>query len=215
MFKLTRLCVYLFLAFITLTLLFIPNILSYANSEVIYIDPGHGGYDGGCVGSKIVEKDLTLTISLKLKNYLESIGYKVKLTRTKDIALDQIKAKDMKKRVSLINNSNTLLYISIHANYFPSSNVFGGQVFYKDDPLNELLSRSIQKYFNDTGIGNKRNAKTITDKYLTDNIYTNGCIVEVGFLSNNLEEKKLQDDNYQSLIAYAIYLGILNYLDSI
>ena len=36
----------------------------------------------------------------------------------------------------------------------------------------------------------------------------------VGFLSNNLEEKKLQDDNYQSLIAYAIYLGILNYLDS-
>ena len=60
----------------------------------------------------------------------------------------------------------------------------------------------------------KRNAKTITDKYLTDNIYTNGCIVEVGFLSNDFEEKKLQDDNYQSLIAYAIYLGILNYLDS-
>lgn len=213
MIKLTRFFVYLFLAFITLILLFIPNILSYANSEVIYIDPGHGGFDGGCVGTNTIEKDINLSVSLKLKKYLESVGYKVKLTRDKDVALSNDKAKDIKKRVSLINNSNTLIYISIHSNYFPIKNVYGAQVFYKNDSKNELLSKSIQKYLNDTNIGNRRVAKEIKDKYITDNIYANGCIVEVGFLSNLEEERKLNNDSYQSLVAYCIYLGILTYLE--
>ena len=213
MLKKYKKCVYLFLAFITLSILFIPNIITYANPLVIYIDPGHGGYDGGCVGSTLIEKDITLSVSNKLKKYLESVGYNVKMTRNKDIALANTKAKDMKKRVSLINNSNTLLYISIHANYFLSSNVKGAQVFFKENDNNLLLSNLIQEYLNYMNIGNNRKAKTITDKYLTDNIITNGCLVEVGFLSNLDEHEKLKDDNYHSKIAYCIYLGVLAYLE--
>ena len=66
--------VYLFLAFLILLILFIPNILTKAESGVIYLDPGHGGFDGGCVGNGLIEKDITLNISLKLKQHLESCG---------------------------------------------------------------------------------------------------------------------------------------------
>ena len=211
--KLIKKSVYLFLAFITLLILFIHSVVAATLDKVIYIDAGHGGYDGGCVGSKSVEKDICLSISLKLQKHLEQVGFKVKMTRTKDIALDGSKTKDMHKRVSLINGSNTILYISIHANFYPNEKVKGAQVFYKDSIENYILSKKIQDYLNITGIGNNRKEKTIRDKYLTDNIKHTGFIVEVGFLSNHIEENNLLDDMHQNNVAYCIYLGILSYLE--
>ncbi|MBR2892018.1 MAG: N-acetylmuramoyl-L-alanine amidase [Bacilli bacterium] len=211
--KLIKKSVYLFLAFITLSILFVHSVFGEMIEPVIYIDPGHGGFDGGCVGSNSIEKDIVLSVSFKLKKYLESVGYKVKLTRTKDIALAETKTLDMKKRVSLINNSNTLLYISIHANFYPSPKVSGAQVFFKNNDENKLLSKNIQDYLNLTSIGKNRKEKVITDKYLTDHIKHNGCLVEIGFLSNKEEETKLLDELYQNNIAYSIYLGILSYLE--
>ena len=79
-------CVSLFLAFLILLMLFIPNFLSKADASIIYIDPGHGGFDGGCTYNNVLEKDITLSISLKLQKYLESVGYTVFLTREKDVA---------------------------------------------------------------------------------------------------------------------------------
>lgn len=210
--KLIKKSVYLFLAFITLFILFIHSVVATSFDRVIYIDPGHGGYDGGCVGSKSVEKDICLSIAIKLQNHLEQVGFKVKMTRTKDAALDSIKAKDMHKRVALINGSNTILYISIHANFYPSQKVKGAQVFYKNNEENSILSKKIQEYLNNSTIGNNRKEKVISDKYLTDNIKHTGCLVEVGFLSNIEEETKLLDDIYQNNVAYCIYLGILSYL---
>ena len=37
-------------------------------------------------------------------------------------------------------------------------------------------------------------------------------MMECGFMSNNEENKKLQDDNYQSKMAYSIMLGYSDYL---
>ncbi len=212
--KLMKKSVYLFLAFLTLLFIFVPSTMAYTYKEVIFIDPGHGGFDGGCVGDNSVEKDITLSIAIKLKNYLENVGYNIRLTREKDIALAESKTKDMHKRVALINSANTILYISIHANYFPDRKVKGGQVFYKDSADNLLLSKIIQKYLNLSNIGNNRKAKIIIDKYITDNIKHPGCLVEVGFLSNMEEEKNLLNEFYQNKVAYSIYLGILEYLET-
>ena len=207
--------VYLFLAFLTLIMIFVPNFTTSAKDSVIYIDPGHGGFDGGCVGLKLVEKDLTLDISLRLRKYLESVGYKVLLTREKDMALYKTKSGDIYKRVSLINNQNTLLYISIHANFYPHNAIKGAQTFYKDSIDNKLLARLIQENLKRIDLENKRVEKTITGKYLLDNVLKVGCLVEVGFLSNRKEEEKLCDNFYKDKIAYAIFIGVLSYLESI
>lgn len=207
--------VYLFLAFLILLILFIPNILTKAESGVIYLDPGHGGFDGGCVGNGLIEKDITLNISLKLKKHLEACGYNVYLTREIDKALSKEKANDIYKRVALINNANTILYISIHANSYPHASIKGAQTFYQNNDENKKLAELIQNNLQLIDLKNTRSAKSISGKYLLEHINKTGCLVEVGFLSNPIESKLLNDEHYQNKIAYAIYAGILSYLESV
>ncbi len=55
--------------------------------KVIYLDPGHGGIDGGAQYKDIYEKDINLSISLKLEKELSSLGAIVYLTRDGDYDL--------------------------------------------------------------------------------------------------------------------------------
>ena len=70
------------------------------------------------------------------------------------------------------------------------------------------MTNRIKSLLNNT----KREAKSITDKYLLDNVKTTGCLVEVGFLSNDVEVELLSKSEYQKQMAYCIYLGIIEYL---
>lgn len=183
--------------------------------DVIYIDPGHGGEDGGCVGvDGTNEKDINLAISLELREYLERVGFVVKLTRTGDFDLSKSSSKnhkreDMLKRCELLNRSS--LFVSIHANEYNSKNISGAQVFYYGDE-NKEFAISIQKSLKEF-VGSQRNALEIEEKFLLVNTSKTGCIVEVGFLSNPEELKKLKDKVYQQKIAMAIGVGIMSYLN--
>lgn len=53
--------------------------------KVIYIDPGHGGRDPGTSYGGLLEKDLNLSISFKLRDELMSKGALVYMTRESDI----------------------------------------------------------------------------------------------------------------------------------
>lgn len=184
------------------------------SKEIIYLDPGHGGFDGGATssGSTIPEKNIVLTVSLYLKDYLEKMGYKVLLTRDKDQALAKTKKEDIYKRVELINNSAALLYVSIHANTYTSNLAHGAQVFYHNNENNKSLSELIQETLKIIDDTNTRFAKSITGKYLLDHVNKTGCLVEIGFLSNVEDLARLQDDSYLQNIALMIYLGIIQYL---
>ncbi len=206
----------LFLTFLTFSIgiLSVKAIYNYETKEVIYIDPGHGGFDGGAssLNKRIVEKDVVLKVSWKLKHYLESYGYRVLLTRDLDEALAPDKRQDMQKRVKLINSSKCSLYISIHANSYSSQQVFGAQTFYNTKSSdNQFLATEIMEMLKIIDPYNNRIAKPITGKYLTDQAKQIGCLVEIGFLSNPNEAYKLNDNTYQEKIAYAICLGIIKY----
>lgn len=181
----------------------------------IYLDPGHGGYDGGCTSKDktIIEKDITLKITILLANYLRQTGYKVSLTRSKDEAISENKAEDIHKRVELINNSHATLYISIHANSFPSNTVKGAQVFYKNSSENKILASIIMKKLQILDSTNHREPLVIKDKYLVDNIDIPGCLIEVGFLTNENDLNNLIMPTYQEDLAFTVYLGIIEYLD--
>lgn len=210
----------LFLTFITFILIIIGfygviKTVYASSSNIIYIDPGHGGFDGGATSSnkEVVEKDLVLEISLKLEFYLKQMGYKVLLTREEDKALAHAKKEDIHKRVELINKSNALLYVSIHANSYPNKSVKGAQCFY-DDRLdeNKLLASYIMEMLKTIDPYNKRQEKSISGKYLINKSDKIGCLIEVGFLSNSEELALLKTKSYQEKIAYGIFLGILKYL---
>lgn len=184
----------------------------------IYIDPGHGGFDGGTTSldKAIIEKDITLEVSLKLAHYLRRTGYLVKLTRETDMALGSNKKEDIHKRVSLINESKANLYVSIHANSYPSRVARGAQVFYQDhNSENVKLAKSIMKTIKALDDSNKRVASLIKDKYLVDHITVTGCLIELGFLSNDSDLNSLTNQQYLDDLVQMIYLGIMEYLETI
>lgn len=184
-------------------------------NNVIYIDPGHGGMDGGCESkSGEKEKDINLEIALKLRNELEMLGFIVQMTRSGDYDLasdpDNRKRSDILKRCELMDGS--LLYMSIHVNEYSDKSVRGAQVFYGNDnkEFAEFIQKSLCEILNNTN----RKALRAENKYLLGNIKSTGCLVEVGFISNDIELALLKTENYQEKICKAITYGILEYLSN-
>ena len=192
----------LFAILVCITFFSVKKVVAISNEKThfIYIDAGHGD-------KTIIEKDITLKVCLYLEAYFKKTGLKVKLTRSKDEALAKSKRDDILKRVSLINDSACDIYISIHANAYPSSSVKGAQTFYnKNLEDNLLLASKIMNYLYLVDSTNKRVPKDISGKYLLDNTQKVGCLVELGFLTNESDEQLRK-------ISLMIYLGILEYLE--
>ncbi|MFL0266505.1 N-acetylmuramoyl-L-alanine amidase CwlD [Candidatus Clostridium radicumherbarum] len=196
-----------------------------AEKKVILIDPGHGGYDGGAEGKTgIKEKDINLSISLKLKDMLKAEGFQVFMTREKDEALiDQRSAKystkksqDLANRCKIKKEVNPDLFISIHQNHFPQGQYYGSQVWYSDFKESSILAHLIQgNLIMDLDKSNKRVEKPAKDNYkiLRNNDTMPSVLVECGFLSNYNEELKLKNEEYQVLIAKSLTRSIKTYLD--
>lgn len=187
-------------------------------NNVIYIDPGHGGIDGGCEGiDGTKEKDLNLQIAYRLRDILESFGFVVKLTRSGDYDLatndSNRKREDIEKRCSLIDGS--LLYISIHINEYPDKSVRGAQVFYSTkNEKNKILANLIQERLCKELKNTNRTELEVNSKFLLNNISSVGCLVEVGFMSNSIELSLLKSEEYQEKICYSITMGIVDYLNN-
>lgn len=185
--------------------------------KVIVIDPGHGGFDPGKVGTNGEnEKDINLKISEKLQAYLEQSGSYVIVTRSKDEALGDSKRQDLKERKNIVNTTNSDIMISIHQNSFPKIGVKGAQVFYyNSSKKGKYLAKCIQnklKEFVDNS--NNREIKANTDYYVLRTTEIPSIIVECGFLSNIKEEQMLNTEEYQEKIAWAIYMGIIEYFEN-
>lgn len=191
----------------------------------VILDPGHGGEDGGAVGiDGIVEKDINLSISLKLRDFLQAAGYKVIMTRETDTAIydDDSKTLREKKRSDLYNRAEIIkdnskektIFVSIHQNKFPNSKYFGSQIFYSK---NHAGSQNLASGIKDSLVGliqpeNTRETKPADKKiFLLHNAQIPAVIVECGFLSNENEADKLTKPEYQTQLAFSIYCGISNY----
>ena len=186
------------------------------NSKVIILDAGHGGWDPGKTGTQgDNEKNINLQIAQKLKQYLEQGGAVVYMTRNSDEALGEKKGEDMKERKRIANESEGDIFISIHQNAFPKGSAKGAQVFYhkqsqEGKKLAEEIQKSLKKYVDDENI---REVKENTNYYILKKTELPSALVECGFLSNLEEEKKLNTEEYQQKVAWAIYVGIINYFE--
>lgn len=195
-------------------------------SPTVIIDAGHGGEDSGAVANGIFEKDINLSIALKLRDMLRAAGYQVRMTREEDISVyddsasttREKKVSDMNKRVSMINSDDGNILISIHQNKFEQSKYSGAQIFYSKNTdesfrLAEAVRRSV------TGLlqpDNKRELKPDEGSiFILKKAQVPAIIVECGFLSNADEAAKLSDDEYQTKMAFAIMCGFLDYESSI
>lgn len=193
------------------------------DANILIIDPGHGGADGGAVsGSGVIEKDINLSISTKLNLLSGFLGYDSIMTRESDISigydasksLRQNKVFDMHKRAELVNQYSNPVFISIHQNKFPAEKYKGAQVFYSgNNNDSEILASELQKGFARIDVSNKRiHKKASDDLYLMKTIKCPAVIVETGFLSNNEETLKLLDNSYQNDIALTVLSAYVNFI---
>ena len=186
------------------------------DKKCIVIDAGHGGFDPGKVASDGVnEKNINLAIASKLSTFLEEGGAVIRNTRIEDSSLSESKRQDLKSRAEIANNSKADIFVSIHQNSFPKSSVKGAQVFYyKGSEEGKKLAGFIQNRLKEVvDIDNSRIAKANDSYYVLKQIKIPSVIVECGFLSNGVEHNKLMSSEYQEKLAWAIYMGLLDYFN--
>lgn len=193
-------------------------------ADKIVIDPGHGGTDTGVDKGNIIESEVTLDISKKLKTYLEDKLFIVEMTRSTDISLnkfsninDTLQRKELDARATIINNSGAKIFVSIHVNSFPEyPNISGSIVYYNPlKPQSKELSDCIQKQLNSFIVDNfKRETHNPqeADFYLLMNTNIPGVLVETAFVTDRNEYKLLSQDVFRSQIAKGVADGIENYL---
>ena len=191
---------------------------------VIVIDAGHGGEDGGAQSSSgILEKDINLSIALKLADLFRSSGYTVVMTRETDISIGdqnlstirERKVSDLHNRLKMVEDQENCLLISIHQNHFSEAQYYGTQIFYstKAEESEWIAERIRENVVSLLQPENKRQCKPATDSiYLLWNCTKPSVLVECGFLSNSGEAEKLMDETYQQQMAFAIYRGVSDYL---
>ena len=207
-------CLLITLILLTGTMVYSKELSSELVGKKIIIDVGHGGKDSGTSVDNVLEKDLNLMVSLKLRDQLIKQGVDVIMTRDDDFDLSspnvtRRKKSDFDNRIKLINNSLADLYLSIHMNYLGNSKYYGAQVFYTEG--NEFIAESIQKEF-------QRNLKSpMKIKELSETIYMYkqleipGVLIECGFLSNDNERAKLITNEYQEKLVNTIIDGLISY----
>ncbi len=203
-----------------------PYALDKRQVKLIMLDPGHGGKDNGGAGNGILEKNLTLQLAKKLQQRLRHDGYKVIMTRNRDRYVS------LQQRTALCKNLSPDLFVSIHANIAAKKSVSGIETFCispvgtastnsktpsfklergnRFDKNSANLAYQVQKrlkYYcraTDRGVKHAR-------FYVLKNASCPAILIEVGFLSNRAEAKKLLTDNYQARLVKAIENGIISH----
>ena len=189
---------------------------------IIIIDPGHGGEDGGAIGSNgIYEKDINLAIAKQLNDMLRAAGISTVLTRSEDILLydptsdyhGQKKVQDLSARREIAESYENAIFVSIHMNAFPEEKYSGLQVYYSpNNPRAKSLAQHIQATTKELLLPNNSRSIKRADQniYLLDRLQCPAVLIECGFLSNPQECENLSDQDYQQKMALAICLSILN-----
>lgn len=228
--------------------------------KCVVIDAGHGGHDPGAVSNnKTKEKDITLSIALKLGGLIEKQhpNINVVYTRKTDVFVE------LHKRAAIANKNKADLFISIHCNSSKKSEPFGVETWVmglhksaanlevaKKENSSILLEKNHSVKYDGF---NPNSAEAYIIFSLFQNMYLNNSLilansiqlnfknklkcydrgikqagflvlyktsmpsvlVEVGFLSNNRDEKYLAKKEGQEAIVYSLYSSFVNYKNTI
>ena len=187
--------------------------LSKAKGPLIVLDAGHGGKDDGATVRSVQEKKLTLLTTMYTKKYLESLGYRVLLTRAKDIYIP------LSRRVLVANKVKCKLFVSIHFNSAPNHLAKGLEVYYIGDSSergrsSRKLANYVLHYVAGQTKSHSRGVKLGKHLYVVRETQMPAVLFEAGFMTNLEEWARIKDRKYLEKIAKGISQGVDNYLKS-
>jgi N-acetylmuramoyl-L-alanine amidase len=174
----------------------------------IAIDAGHGGDNSGASGmiSKVLEKNYSLLIAEELRKTLKAAGVRqIFMTRTKDTSLS------MPERIAMLKQFDPHLLVSIHLNSAGNDTVQGTSTYYRYIGFRPLSMAILERMLS-LGLKEYGNVGNFNFSLSGPTDYPN-ALVEVAFLSNREDEKKILSPKFHKAVAQKIYLGIVDWLN--
>lgn len=188
-------------------------------NHIVVIDPGHGGGDPGTSGNGLTEKALNLDIGLTLYRLLqEDPNIQVYSTRLDD------SYPTLQDRCDLANELQADLFVSVHNNAieYNVSSTSGTEILYKPscasvDSPEEI--KEIALVMKDALVQNldipSRGLREREDLYVLNHTEMSAILVEVGYVTNLEDARKLSTKAFKDQAGTAIYQGIRNILNVI
>ncbi len=175
--------------------------------RLVALDPGHGGSASGAAYGGVLEKDVNLAVTLRVKGLLEAKGCRVVLTRDRDRDVG------LYERCRIANAAGAEVFVSVHANAAPGNSDFQGTYtyYYPGSASGAALARHIQSR-------TAASAGSVDRGILSENFVVvretkmPAALVETGFMTCREELEKLTDPAYQDRLAWGIAAGIEDYL---
>ena len=177
----------------------------------VVIDPGHGGPDPGAVGiGGLRETDVVLDVCLQIARLLQARGVQVLMTRTSEVDVD------LPPRVALANSSGADLFVSVHANALSMArpDVNGIETFFFEGagPPSRRLAMALQEQMVAISPGTPDRGVRTGRYFVIRRTVMPSALVEMGFLTGEIDSRRLSDANFRRRMALALSAGILNAL---
>lgn len=206
------------------------SISRFSPKRTIVIDPGHGGFDTGTKGAdSTLEKTISLVFAKKIKGLLDK-KFNVVLTRTDDYWVDT------RQRAEIANSAKADLFISIHANGSFIRETKGSALIYytphaankktageplqatwhqtqtKYIPLSRLLAKAVFKRVANNPAHNSPRIDRLPVSLLAG-ANMPALLLEIGHLTNPLEEKQLNNPDFLADFAKEVSTEIDSFLE--
>jgi N-acetylmuramoyl-L-alanine amidase len=181
----------------------------------VVIDAGHGGFDPGTIAGGVQEKDLTLAIARKVKQFSAAYNVNVLLTRDADIMAGgkATKEEGLLYRTDFASEQHADLFVSIHINNAPDS-ARGMQVYLssanafpqKSQMLGVAMVEAMKKMF-----ATQELLQRVENVHVLKATKMPAILIECGNLHNSDDLTFITNPENQDKVAKNILQGIVNY----
>ncbi len=170
----------------------------------VVVDAGHGGKDRGTSRAGVYEKDLNLSVAMKLKAALEARGVRVYTTRNTDRYLT------LKQITDISNGHRPDAFVSIHHNASTNPAIHGIETYYYHG-RSIPLAKTIHARMVATQRRPNRNVRRARF-YVINHTNVPAVLCEIGYVSNTAERGMLVRQDTQTSAANAIADGVVEFL---
>ncbi|WP_428909679.1 N-acetylmuramoyl-L-alanine amidase [Niallia sp. Krafla_26] len=191
----------------------------------VFLDPGHGGTDSGAVGGGYKEASLNLVVANKTASLLRAKGYTVYMSRTGNTTVG------LYERPQMANDLDANIFVSLHHNSSVTAGPYGIESYYykykkeypskinesmHNDPERVSKSKTLTNLIHDKMVeytGAKNRGTDGSSFAVIRESEMPATLLELGYINNASERKKLVTSSYQNKLAKAIADGIAEYFE--